>query len=196
LDWHSVVILISSICFASLTPSEQRTLRGSRLALFRFARLSFHPAPAAVPQLINHQGRIAVNGTNFEGTGQFKFALVNSTGATTYWSNNGTSTAGSQPTAAVSLPVVKGLYAVLLGDTGMTALPATVFENADVRLRVWFNDGVLGFQQITPDQRLASAPFALNAAKAESVPDGSITGAKLASGLTLGGTTSGTSAEI
>jgi Chaperone of endosialidase/Regulator of chromosome condensation (RCC1) repeat len=150
------------------------------------------PTLAAVPQLINHQGRIAVNGTNFEGTGQFKFALVNSTGAITYWSNDGSSTAGSQPTAAVSLPVVKGLYAVLLGDAGMTALPASVFENADVRLRVWFNDGVLGFQQITPDQRLAAAPFALNAAQAESVPDGSITGAKLASGLTLGGTTSGT----
>jgi hypothetical protein len=64
----------------------------------------------------------------------------------------------------------------------MTTLPATVFENADVRLRVWFNDGVLGFQQITPDQRLASAPFALNAALAESVPDGSVTSAKIADG--------------
>ncbi len=139
---------------------------------------------AAVPQLLNHQGRIAVNGTNFEGTGQFKFALVNSTGSTTYWSNDGTSTAGSQPTAAVSLPVVKGLYAVLLGDTAlanMTTLPTTVFENADVRLRVWFNDGTNGFQHITPDQRLASAPFAMNAAQAESVPDASITNTKLAS---------------
>jgi len=150
------------------------------------------PAHAAVPQLINHQGRIAVNGTNFEGTGQFKFALVNATGSTTYWSNDNTSSAGSEPTAAVSLPVVKGLYAVLLGDTGMTALPTTVFDNADVRLRVWFNDGTFGFQQITPDQRLASAPYALNAAKAESVPDASITSAKLASGLTLTGTTTGT----
>lgn len=153
------------------------------------------PAPAAVPQLLNHQGRIAVNGTNFEGVGQFKFALVNSTGSTTYWSNDGTSTAGSQPTAAVSLPVVKGLYAVLLGDTAlanMTTLPTTVFENADVRLRVWFNDGTNGFQHITPDQRLASAPFAMNAAQAESVPDASITSAKIASGLTLAGTTTGT----
>ena len=31
---------------------------------------------AQVPQLLNYQGRIAVNGTNFTGTGQFKFALV------------------------------------------------------------------------------------------------------------------------
>ncbi len=163
--WHSFVILISAFVIS---------------------------APAAVPQLINHQGRIAVNGTNFEGAGQFKFALVNTTGSTTYWSNDNTSTAGSEPTAAVSLPVVKGLYSVLLGDTGMTALPATVFDSADVRLRVWFNDGTLGFQQITPDQRLVSAPYALNAAKAESIPDASITSAKLASDLTLPGTTTGT----
>lgn len=165
LFWHSLVLLFSAFVIS---------------------------APAAVPQLINHQGRIAVNGTNFEGAGQFKFALINTTGSTTYWSNDNTSTAGSEPTAAVSLTVVKGLYAVLLGDAGMTALPTTVFENADVRLRVWFNDGTLGFQQITPDQRLASAPFSLNSAKAESVPDGSITSAKLASDLTLAGTTSGT----
>ena len=31
---------------------------------------------AAVPQLLNHQGRIAVAGVNFNGSGQFKFALV------------------------------------------------------------------------------------------------------------------------
>lgn len=96
------------------------------------------PAIAA-PALINHQGRMAVNGVNFEGTGQFKFALVNGTGTITYWSKNGSSTAGSQPTAAVSLTVVKGLYAVLLGDTSLTnvtALPVTVPDNADVRLRV------------------------------------------------------------
>jgi hypothetical protein len=59
---------------------------------------------------------------------------------------------------------------VLLGDTAlasMSALPPSAFDNADVRLRVWFNDGSNGFQQITPDQRLASAPFALVAAKAD-----------------------------
>src|SRR6266496_4036728 len=29
-----------------------------------------------VPQIIHYQGRISVEGTNFVGTGQFKFALV------------------------------------------------------------------------------------------------------------------------
>jgi hypothetical protein len=124
---------------------------------------------AAVPPVLNHQGRVAVNGVNFDGSGQFKFALVNSDGTVTYWSNDGTSNAGSQPTAAVTLTVSKGLYAALLGDTtlsNMTAVPTSVFENADVRLRVWFNDGSHDFQLMTPDQRLAASPYAFTADKA------------------------------
>ena len=39
----------------------------------------------------------------------------------TYWSNDGTSSAGSQPTAAVTLTVAGGLYSVLLGDTSLGA---------------------------------------------------------------------------
>jgi len=35
------------------------------------------PLHADVPNIINYQGRVAVNGTNFTGTGQFKFAIVN-----------------------------------------------------------------------------------------------------------------------
>ena len=127
---------------------------------------------AAVPQRLNHQGRVAVNGVNFDGTGQFKFALVNANGSTTYWSNDSSSNAGSQPTSHVTLAVTKGLYSVLLGDTSltnMTALPSSALDHEDVRLRIWFNDGSLGFQLITPDQRLASAPYALLAASASSI---------------------------
>lgn len=123
-------------------------------------------AHAQVPQIINYQGRIAVGAVNFDGTGLFKFALVNANGSTTYWSNDGTSSAGSQPTAAVTLPVSKGLYSVQLGDTAlanMTAIPASVFTNADVRLRVWFNDGVNGSQLLSPDQRIAAVGYAMMA---------------------------------
>lgn len=129
-------------------------------------------ARADVPRLLNHQGRVAVNGIHFEGTGQFKFALVNEGGTTTYWSNDGTSTAGSPPTSAVSLQVTKGLYAVLLGDTNlphMIALDESALTSGDVRLRVWFNDGTNGFQMISPDQRLASTPYALLAAKVDEI---------------------------
>ena len=137
---------------------------------------------AQIPQLINYQGRVAVSGTNFTGTGQFAFALVDGSSTTTYWSNDGTSTAGSQPTHAVSLNVSNGLYSVLLGDatlTNMSVVPATVFANSKVLLRVWFNDGTHGWQQLTPDQRIAAVGYAMMAGN---VADGAITSAKIASG--------------
>jgi hypothetical protein len=139
---------------------------------------------AQVPQLLNYQGRVVVGTTNFNGTGQFKFALVNTDGTQTFWSNDGTSTAGSQPAVGVSLPVTNGLYSVLLGDTAlgaaMTAIPVGVFNNSDVRLRVWFNDGTAhGWQLLTPDQRIAAVGYAIMAG---SVPDGAITTAKIAAG--------------
>ncbi|MEQ1854098.1 MAG: galactose oxidase, partial [Chthoniobacteraceae bacterium] len=116
-------------------------------------------ASAAVPQLISYQGRVVMGATNFSGTGQFKFALVDGAGSTTYWSNDGTGVGGGQPSAGVTLTLSSGVYSVLLGDAtlpNMTAIPNTVFNNSDVRLRVWFNDGVNGFQLLTPDQRIAA----------------------------------------
>jgi formylglycine-generating enzyme required for sulfatase activity len=146
-------------------------------------------APAQVPQLINYQGRVAVGTTNFNGTGQFKFALVNATGTTSYWSNDGSSVGGSQPTAAVSLTVTKGLYSVLLGDTSlanMTAIPNSVFSNADVRLRVWFNDGTNGSQLLSPDQRIAAVGYALMAARLQPGTDLSVLALDATSGIHVG----------
>jgi formylglycine-generating enzyme required for sulfatase activity len=133
---------------------------------------------AQVPQILNYQGNIAV-GTppvNFNGSGVFRFALVNTDGTTTFWSNDGTSIAGSQPTEGVTLAVSKGLYSVLLGDmtlTNMTALPATVFAYTDVRLRVWFSDGTAnGSQLLAPDQRIAAVGYAMVAGVANSLAAG------------------------
>ena len=175
-------------------------------------------AYAQIPQLINYQGRVTTGGVNFDGSGQFKFALVdggtdttpqirtatatasvvngfvvgvsvtnggagyssapvvtvtgNGNGATatatvsggvvtaitignpgagytgsasvvvappppavpttayvSYWSHDGTSAAGGEPTGHVTLPVSKGLYSLLLGDVsiaGMAAISATI----------------------------------------------------------------------
>jgi hypothetical protein len=96
---------------------------------------------ADVPRMLNQQGRVAVNGVNFDGNGQFKFALVNANGTVSSWSNDGTSSAGSEPTSPVTLPVTKGLYSVLLGNTtlsNMTALPPSALDADEVRLRIWF----------------------------------------------------------
>jgi hypothetical protein len=142
------------------------------VCLFSLALASTPPqsASAQVPALLNYQGRVVVNGTNFDGTGQFQLALVDA-GSRTFWSNG---------PAAVSLPVNKGLYSVLLGDTSvsnMAALPASVFTNSDVRLRVWF-----GGQPLSPDQRIASAGYALNAQTAQGVANGAITASMIATG--------------
>ena len=163
--------------------------------------------------VVTYQGRVTDNGTNFNGTGQFKFALITSTnnnhtatatsggngdaitfiavvdggngytvaptvtitggggsGATatanisggvvtsitvdtsgsgyvstatvtlsappenltmvSYWSNDGTSSAGSEPAIGVASPVNNGLFTAGLGDTtlaNMTALNAALF---------------------------------------------------------------------
>ncbi len=138
------------------------------------------PAAAQVPQLINYQGRVRVSGADFSGTGQFKFALISSSGSTTFWSNDGSSTAGSQPANAVALPVQGGLYQVLLGDAtrpNMTALTPGVFQNADIYLRVWFSDGTNGWQQLTPDQRVAAVGYAVTSTK---LAPGAVTSSALA----------------
>ena len=140
---------------------------------------------AQVPQTLNYQGRVAVGTTNFTGTGLFKFALVNGDGTVTFWSNDGSSVAGSQPAAAVSLPVNAGLYSLQLGDAtlvNMGVIPPSVFDASDVRLRVWFNDGVNGFEQFTTDYKFSSVPFALRAHAADSVADAAITADKIAPG--------------
>lgn len=191
--------------------------------------------------LIPYQGRVVVNGTNFNGTGQFKFALVTpsiaatataavgggsitsisvntggvgyqspptvtisgggGSGATatavvgggavtsinvtnggsgytsapsvviaspapvsTYWSNDSTSTAGSEPATPVSLMVNNGLFTVFLGGhtvyENMDEIPTSARQAASKGvpfLRVWFNDGVNGFQRLMPDAPVAPA---------------------------------------
>jgi formylglycine-generating enzyme required for sulfatase activity len=205
-----------------------------------------------------YQGRVLDNGTNFTGTGQFKFALVTSTnfnhqatatanlsgvspnyfvssctlnnggsgyatapavtisggggsGATasasilggavnavniltpgsgytttptvtiapppaniiytSYWSNDGTSVNGSEPSAAVSVGVTDGLFAVVLGDTtlpNMTAIDASLFAQPNLQLRIWFNDGAHGFAALNPVQNLTPTPYASYSANAGS----------------------------
>ena len=84
----------------------------------------------------------------------------------TYWSNDGTSANGSEPTAAVSVGVSSGLFTVVLGDTtqaNMTAINAAVFSQANLQLRIWFNDGVHGSAALSPVQNLTPAPYAVQA---------------------------------
>jgi hypothetical protein len=90
---------------------------------------------------------------------------------TTYWSNDGTSVAGSQPSSAVNVAVSNGLFTVVLGDTtlaNMTAIDASLFAQPDLQLRIWFNDGVNGFAALSPVQDLTPTPYAIAAMSANS----------------------------
>ncbi len=115
------------------------------------------------PGIISHQGKVTVGGNSFTGTGLFKFALVHTNvNAITDWSNDGSSTAGSEPTAAVSLAVSRGIFSVNLGDTtlaNMTTVPVSVFTNSTVYLRVWFNDGTNGSVQLSPPHEVEPSDF-------------------------------------
>jgi len=162
-------------------------MRIARLLLFTVCLSTLNQLCAQVPQLINFQGRVAVDGVNFNGAAEFKFALVNGDGSSSFWSNDGSSANGNEPSNAVPITVSQGLYAVLLGDatlTNMTPISAAIFTNSDVRLRIWFNDGTNGFQQLSPDQRIAAVGYAMMAAN---VADGVVTSAKLADGAVTSG---------
>jgi hypothetical protein len=131
-----------------------------------------------VPNQLSYQGHVAVNGNGFNTSGDFEFALVDSSGTTTLWSNDGTAT--GEPTNPVPIDVDHGFYSVLLGDTNlpnMTPIPPSVFTNPAVHLRIWFDDGQHGSQLLTPDQAISSVGYAM---MAEQVPDGSITAEKFA----------------
>jgi hypothetical protein len=93
----------------------------------------------------------------------------------THWSNDGTSSAGSEPTAGVSIDVRNGLFTVPLGDTtlpNMTALDAVLFTRSSLQLRIWFSDGTAGFVVLDPAQNLTHAPYAAVAQSASSVAGG------------------------
>jgi hypothetical protein len=104
-------------------------------------------------------------------------------GFTTFWSNDGSSVDGSEPADAVTVSVKEGLFTVRLGDAAlgnMTVVPADVFTNRDVRLRLWFGEGAAGFTRLTPDQRLGSVGYAM---LAQRVVEASIGTSQLANGI-------------
>jgi hypothetical protein len=91
---------------------------------------------------------------------------------TTFWSNDGTSSAGSEPATAVSLPVTNGLLMVALGDTtlaNMTPINTSLFSQPNLQLRIWFNDGTNGPAELNPIQNLTPAPYAIVAQSASSL---------------------------
>ena len=63
-------------------------------------------------------GQVSVNGSPFTGSGQFKFAMLHGSpsSVSSVWSNDGSSSSGSEPNGHVAIQVNGGLYSILLGN--------------------------------------------------------------------------------
>ncbi|HEV2328750.1 MAG TPA: tail fiber domain-containing protein [Verrucomicrobiae bacterium] len=108
-----------------------------------------------------------------------------STDYTTWWSNDGSSVNGSEPSSAVSVSVSQGLFTLILGNTtlaNMTAIPENVFTtHTNLQLMIWFNDGASGFAMLNPVQSLAATPYATLANTANNL-NGTISAGQVTSG--------------
>jgi len=126
------------------------------------------------PAVVSYQGKVTQDGSLYTGSGYFKFAVVNLAGDISFWSNDGSSSAGGEPSDGVQLMVANGLFHVLLGDTNLThmnALSAAVFNDTERYLRIWFSTDGSTYSMLSPDMRIAAVPYALQAQEAVSAAD-------------------------
>lgn len=118
---------------------------------------------------ISYQGRLADSGGNpitNAGLGM-SFRIYNTTtGGSALWTETYS-----------GVPVNNGLFHVLLGSTN--PLPASLFTSNDT---LYLGITVGADSEMTPREQLASAPYAMQANSALTVPDGSIATAKIANG--------------
>lgn len=135
------------------------------------------PVAGQVPQMMSYQGRVTSGGEAVNGTGYFKFALVDSTGNQIYWSHDGPESS-IDPGSSVAVNVSNGLFTVMLGEDGMEPVNDSVFSHNDVYLRVWFSEDNVTFTLLTPDHPIGSVGYAAMAAQ---VSNGAIGEDQLAS---------------
>ena len=101
-------------------------------------------ASAEIPSLLNYQGRIIVNGTNFDGAGQFKFSLVDGGSNTAH---QATAIARASGGVITSMTVSFGGSGYLsaprisIADAGSGALATAVLSNGIVARITLVNGG-------------------------------------------------------
>jgi N-acetylneuraminic acid mutarotase len=143
---------------------------------------------------ISYQGRISKNGQEgglFTGVnGYFKFAIVDSTGKESFWSNDSSSIDGGEPNEYVEVPFPgkNGVFQVGLGASPMSPLGSSVFKSAETYLRIWFSPDGDKFDLLTPDEKISTVAYSFKSKVAETVVDGSLGFNKLSgdfSGMTV-----------
>lgn len=130
---------------------------------------------AQVPSMMSYQGLITSGGEPVDGTGYFKFALIDVLGDAQWTHDDTFSGPTGEPEGFVEAPVEHGLFTVILGDPmlpDMQPLSAKVFaNNSPLSLRIWFSEDGVTFEQLVSDQQITSAGYAL---QADRVPFSSI----------------------
>ena len=136
---------------------------------------------------ISYQGRISQNneqGGLFEGVnGYFKFAIVDSTGEDTYWSNDLSSIDGSEPDTHIIVPFPErnGVFQVSLGSSAMAPIGPEVFNKSETYLRIWFSPDGGVFEKLSPDEKISTVAYSFRSSVADTVSDGSLGFEKLSS---------------
>ncbi len=115
---------------------------------------------AQTPAVLNYQGRVSVDGKNFNGTAYFVFSIQDENGII-LWSSGNFPMRGSTnlPPGVWRLKVSDGVYNIRLGDraAGMPSLDSGLLRNASApQLRVWFNDGTKSWLPLAGDAPLNS----------------------------------------
>lgn len=132
--------------------------------LLIFLSLSLNLFSSVLP----HQGRILISGSAYDGLGSFRFALVDQTGKIVWNHEGGT----EEPKTDLTIDVENGFYQCRLGDTsinGMAELPDSLFDiSSPLKLRIWFNDGTNGYQQLGLDQNLMISAYSITSKRTES----------------------------
>ncbi|MCF7669809.1 MAG: hypothetical protein K9N48_08550 [Verrucomicrobia bacterium] len=140
------------------------------------------------PLLLHYQGRLVVEGRNFDGQGFIKFSLIAGSSLAeeqVLWHCDGTPVYSPEPSSGIPLEVSHGLFNVMLGDTNlMERITSELFVgNDDVFLRIWFkSEADAEYELLEPDSRIGTVAFAAVSEIAKDVPDKVITSEKISAG--------------
>lgn len=118
---------------------------------------------------VGFQTEVRVNGVKFNGTANFKFAIIDGTSGAVLWSN--APMLAGQPNSPIALSMTDGVVSASLGAPPQTALNTSVFDAFNVatphRLRVWVSTG--GPYEQLADQTITAAAIGLKSAEIGSV---------------------------
>ena len=112
----------------------------------------------AVPGLINYQGKLTdPNGISLDGLYIMKFYLYDpESGGSPLWNEQ------------QEIMVTNGIYNV---ELGITPFPSDLFDNENLYLEVEIFSTGIGWETLSPRQRLTSTPFAMRAASSNIAGD-------------------------